>query len=240
MSFGGASGSDFLEGRLPVFVFPTNLIFYSDDPQSHTRVVTIYNPYDFPLNYKILSTDPNKYSVTEPEGVIKSRCGIDVLIRHVDVCIRNEGVKEKLRIQLCEYKKKKILGRRDVGALLLPTQDQSKLESDKPFEEFFGATGAGAGAAASTAGGSGQSCLSSSSNSLKHSPSSPSDSSSSTAIPFGVVVVAVACLIALMLPSVGDISPTILNLPDYLYLTLHQKLLAAYILGMITVIAFRR
>ena len=67
MSFGGASGADFLEGRLPVFVFPTNVAFYSDDPQSHTRVITIYNPYDFPLNYKILSTDPNKYSVTEPE-----------------------------------------------------------------------------------------------------------------------------------------------------------------------------
>lgn len=70
MSFGGASGSDFLEGRLPVFVFPTNLVFYSDDPQSHTRVVTIYNPYDFPLNYKMMSTDPNKYSVTEPEVCI--------------------------------------------------------------------------------------------------------------------------------------------------------------------------
>ena len=144
------------------------------------------------------------------QGVIKSRCGIDVLIRHVDVCIRNEGVKEKFRIQLCEYKKKKILGRRDVGAMLLPTQDKSKLETDKPFEEFF----AGAGAA-STAGGSAQSYQTSSSNSQKH---SPSDSSPTSATPFGVVVVAVACLVALMLPSVGDISPTILNLPDYLYL----------------------
>lgn len=231
MSFGGASGADFLEGRLPVFVFPTNLAFYSDDPQSHTRVITIYNPYDFPLNYKILSTDPNKYSVTEPEGVIKSRCGIDVLIRHVDVCIRNEGVKEKFRIQLCEYKKKKILGRRDVGAMLLPTQDKSKLETDKPFEEFFGNAGPGSSTGSGSGGGP-------SSSSPSH-RLTPSDSSS-CASPVGVGLAAVACLVALMLPSVGDISPTILNLPDYLYLTLHQKLLAAYILGMITVIAFRR
>ena len=67
MSFGGASGADFLEGRLPVFVFPTSLVFYSDDPQSHTRVITIYNPYDFPLTYKVLATDPNKFAVTDAE-----------------------------------------------------------------------------------------------------------------------------------------------------------------------------
>ena len=82
MSFGGASGADFLDGRLPVFVFPTNLVFYSDDPQSHTRVVTIYNPYDFPLNYKILSTDPNKYSVTEPEVRFMIK-GCDVITDNV-------------------------------------------------------------------------------------------------------------------------------------------------------------
>ena len=84
MSFGGASGADFLEGRLPVFVFPTNLVFYSDDPQSHTRVITIYNPYDFPLNYKVLSTDPNKYSVTEPEVMhtfMFARMRLDVELR---------------------------------------------------------------------------------------------------------------------------------------------------------------
>ena len=174
--------------------------------------------------------------------MIKSRCGIDVLIRHIDVCIRNEGVKDKFRVQISEYKKKKILGRRDVGALLLPTQDQSKIESEnKPFEEFFGAAAAAGGPASSSSSGGGgsHSYLSSSSNSQRHAPSD-SSSSSSTATPLGVVGVAVACLIALMLPSVGDISPTIFNLPDYLYLTLHQKLLAAYVLGMITVIAFRR
>ena len=116
--------------------------------------------------------------------------------------------------------------------MLLPTQDKSKLETDKPFEEFFGNAGPGS----STGSGGGGVGGSSSSPSHRLTPSD----SSSCASPVGVGLAAVACLVALMLPSVGDISPTILNLPDYLYLTLHQKLLAAYILGMITVIAFRR
>jgi len=239
MSFGGASGADFLEGRLPVFVFPTSLVFYSDDPQSHTRVITIYNPYDFPLTYKVLATDPTKFTVTDAEGVIKARCGIDVLIRHTDVCIRSEGVRDKFRVQLSEHKKKRILGTRDVGAMLLPTQDQSKIDSDKPFEEFYGnsASNAGSGARQSYSSSSPQRP----SPSLDPaSSSSSSSSSSSVASPVGVAVVAAACLGALMLPSVGDISPTVFNFPDYLYLTLHQKLLAAYILGMITVVAFRR
>lgn len=233
MSFGGASGADFLEGRLPVFVFPTNLAFYTDDPQSHTRVITIYNPYDFPLTYKILSTDPAKYSVSDSEGTIKSRCSADVLIRHVDVSGRNEGLKEKFRIQLCEYKKKKILGRRDIVALLLPTQDNTKLDSDRPFSEcpmfanpvpqetpHFG--------------------TSASRPSFPPTPRPSPAPSPTSSVAISVFVTAVVCLLALMLPSSGDLPPSFINLPDYLYLTLHQKLLAAYVLGMITVIVFRR
>jgi len=227
MSFGGGTGSDFLEGRLPVFVFPTSLVFYSDDPQSQTRVITIYNPYDFPLSYKVLSTDPAKYSVTEPEGVIKSRCGTDVLIRHVDISIKNEGIREKFRVQLCEYRKKKILGRRDVAAILLPTQDKSKSETEKSFEEFFDGASSASGHASAAA-----------------SPSTlvklQNQNSSSISLPVGVVLTALTCLLALMLPSVGDVPPDLFELPNYLYLTLHQKLLAAYVLGMVTVIVFRR
>lgn len=40
------------DGKLPVFVFPTSLTFYSDDQASHKQVVTVYNPYEFPLKFK--------------------------------------------------------------------------------------------------------------------------------------------------------------------------------------------
>lgn len=30
----------------PVFVFPTELIFYADDQSTHKQVLTLYNPYE--------------------------------------------------------------------------------------------------------------------------------------------------------------------------------------------------
>ncbi|KAA8588542.1 hypothetical protein FQN60_009887 [Etheostoma spectabile] len=37
---------ELVEGSLPVFVFPTELIFYADEQTSHKQVLTLYNPYD--------------------------------------------------------------------------------------------------------------------------------------------------------------------------------------------------
>uniref|UniRef100_A0A8C6EP48 Uncharacterized protein n=1 Tax=Marmota marmota marmota TaxID=9994 RepID=A0A8C6EP48_MARMA len=41
-----------VEGNLPVFVFPTELIFYADDQSTHKQVLTLYNPYEFALKFK--------------------------------------------------------------------------------------------------------------------------------------------------------------------------------------------
>ena len=41
----------------PVFVFPSTIEFYEDDPTTHKRVLTIYNPYDYEVAFK--GTDIN-------------------------------------------------------------------------------------------------------------------------------------------------------------------------------------
>lgn len=43
---------DLVEGSLPVFVFPTELVFYADKQASHKQVLTLYNPYEFALKFK--------------------------------------------------------------------------------------------------------------------------------------------------------------------------------------------
>lgn len=43
---------ELVEGSLPVFVFPTELIFYADEQTSHKQVLTLYNPYEFALKFK--------------------------------------------------------------------------------------------------------------------------------------------------------------------------------------------
>lgn len=37
---------------LPVFLFPTELVFYSEQRSSHRRVLTLYNPYSFRISFK--------------------------------------------------------------------------------------------------------------------------------------------------------------------------------------------
>ena len=49
----GAAGSGILDGKVPVFVFPVQLDFYYEDQTTHKRVVTIYNPYEFDVTFKV-------------------------------------------------------------------------------------------------------------------------------------------------------------------------------------------
>lgn len=40
------------QDSLPVFLFPTELVFYSQERSSHRKVLTLYNPYSFVLKFK--------------------------------------------------------------------------------------------------------------------------------------------------------------------------------------------
>ncbi|KAL9964856.1 hypothetical protein ACROYT_G028555 [Oculina patagonica] len=77
--------SHFTDGSLPVFVFPQSLTFYADEQSSHKQVLTVYNPYEFTLRFKVLCTAPSRYIVVDSDGVIKPRCCIDIVIRHIDI-----------------------------------------------------------------------------------------------------------------------------------------------------------
>ena len=47
----GKSAS-YIDGKLPVFVFPASVTFYADDQSSHKQVLTLYNPYEFVLRFR--------------------------------------------------------------------------------------------------------------------------------------------------------------------------------------------
>lgn len=38
--------------KIPVFVFPNQLKFYLVSKSTHKQIVTLYNPYDFPVKFK--------------------------------------------------------------------------------------------------------------------------------------------------------------------------------------------
>ena len=49
------ASSGILDGKVPVFVFPVQLDFYYEDQTTHKRLVTIYNPYEFDVTFKVKS-----------------------------------------------------------------------------------------------------------------------------------------------------------------------------------------
>lgn len=55
--------------------------FYGNDSTSHKQKATLYNPFDFKIKYKIMSTAPLKYLVAEPKGSIQPRSYVELLVR---------------------------------------------------------------------------------------------------------------------------------------------------------------
>ncbi|XP_029390402.1 motile sperm domain-containing protein 1 isoform X2 [Mus pahari] len=128
---------ELVEGSLPVFVFPTELIFYADDQSTHKQVLTLYNPYEFALKFKVLCTTPNKYVVVDAAGAVKPQCCVDIVIRHRDVRSCHYGVIDKFRLQVSEQSQRKALGRKEVIATLLPSAKEQKEEEEKRIKEHL-------------------------------------------------------------------------------------------------------
>ncbi|KTG40481.1 hypothetical protein cypCar_00006198 [Cyprinus carpio] len=205
---------DLVEGSLPVFVFPTELVFYADEQASHKQVLTLYNPYEFALKFKA----PNKYAVVDATGAVKPQCCVDIVIRHKDVRACHYGVIDKFRLQVSEQSQRKALGRKEVMATLLPSaaQEQPQVrpqEEERRMKEqladrvFFEQT---AFQTESRTASGGPSLL--------------------------TVLLGLVCMAALMLPTLGEQESTV---PVYLHLSVNKKLVAAYVLGLLTMVILR-
>uniref|UniRef100_A0A8C5A792 Motile sperm domain containing 1 n=1 Tax=Gadus morhua TaxID=8049 RepID=A0A8C5A792_GADMO len=201
---------ELVEGSLPVFVFPTELVFYADEQNSHKQVLTLYNPYEFALKFKVLCTAPNKYTVVDATGAVKPQCRVDIVIRHRDVRPCHYGVYDKFRLQVSEQSQRKALGRKEVSATLQPSakqdpphprpqEEERRLKEQLADSVFFEQT---AFQTESRAVAGGPSLL--------------------------TVLLGLVCVAALMLPTLGDEESTV---PVYLHLSVNKKLVAAYVLG---------
>ncbi|XP_049424317.1 motile sperm domain-containing protein 1-like isoform X1 [Epinephelus fuscoguttatus] len=85
---------------LPVFLFPSELVFYCEQRSSHRRVLTLYNPYSFSLSFKMLCTAPSLYRVVEAEGSVRAKSCVDLVVRHLDVSPGNWGRRDRFRLEV--------------------------------------------------------------------------------------------------------------------------------------------
>ncbi|XP_023325926.1 motile sperm domain-containing protein 1 isoform X2 [Eurytemora carolleeae] len=211
-----SSSTSIMDGRIPVFVFPVQLDFYYDDQTTHKRVVTIYNPYEFDVTFKVLCNNPKKYAVVEPEGRISGQKCVDIVIRHVAVSPQSVETTDKFRIHMFEEGTSEILGKKDVLAILhpgLPEAESASLGNKQ----------------------------------RKSQPGFPLLKSDGDSPPRDVPVpnyiacfAAVVCILALFLPTSceNDRSQLLQDYP-WLHLSLNQKLVFAYVLGLVTMAILR-
>jgi len=213
------------QSSLPVFVFPTSITFYARDRLSYKQVLTLYNPYDFTLYFQVLSTKPDKYNVTNSEGRLKPRNCIDIVIRHKCASdVSQIGVTDKFRIHVQEVGYNDILGKKDISATLAEISLPDTTEDDEP--SFAALT--------SSFGGTSQH-LPRSNHVHFERPVAPQNANPN----YWLIVIALACIAGLTLPTQGEKQSTNSFAPDYLHLTTSQKLVAAYILGLITMSLLR-
>lgn len=196
--------------RLPVVVVPGELEFYLDQRESHKQVLSLFNLNDFALRFQLQSNAPRRYAVMEPQGLIRPHCFIDLVVRHCDVSEANVGRQDQLRVVVRE-EGGPLRGHRDVPVTLTATRKVTATPTTDDAEEASAASqdADGRRRGSATGGGSGYPV---------------------------VLVVALACLVALLLPLDEASSKE----PALLRLSHQQKLVAAYVLGLVTMLLIRQ
>lgn len=213
------SDTNILDGKVPVFVFPVQLDFYHEDQTTHKRVITIYNPYEFDVTFKVLCNNPKKYAVVEPEGRIFGQKCVDIVVRHVAVSPQTVQTTDKFRIHMYEEGSSEILGKKDILATLHPGSPEGESSS----------LGSSTRKALSVMPGMSQ--AQGASNIAGQKDLQPN---------YVACVAAIICIVALFLPTEGDSSSSI-SQQDYpwLHLSVNQKLVFAYVLGLVTMAILR-
>ncbi|XP_018045175.1 PREDICTED: motile sperm domain-containing protein 1-like isoform X2 [Atta colombica] len=199
--------------KLPIFVFPQSITFYLDDQSTHKQVLTLYNPYEFPVKFRVLCTAPYKYQVVDPEGIIKASSCVDIVVRHTAILANNCNVIDKFRIHMHEYPTKQIIGKRDVEAKLLPgTVDTGRMTPDPDVfqqlpinenrqQESYALIGR--------------------------------NKTVDRGTNYVALIAGIICIIGLLLPTEGEQNR---RMPDYLHLSVNFKLIFSFVLGMYLII----
>ncbi|XP_017777582.1 PREDICTED: motile sperm domain-containing protein 1-like [Nicrophorus vespilloides] len=208
--------------KVPVFVYPTTLKFFLGSRQSHKQLLTLYNPYEFRVRFKVLSTAPKKYMVIDPTGSIGPQACVDIVVRHTMPNVGNCNVVDKFRISMEDHTTKAVLGKRDIEARLLNgEQDNNSNDGDK-FDTMPNSDS-----------------HSEDQRNVQYSMNMGNESRGPTSQQLMAIVIGIFCCLALLWPCQQD-SPVVSTIiPPYMYITTTVKLVLAYILGLITIVIFR-
>ncbi|XP_044766883.1 motile sperm domain-containing protein 1-like [Coccinella septempunctata] len=201
---------------IPVFVYPHSLKFILNGRANHKQLMTLYNPFDFPIKFKISCTAPSKYTLSDPDGYIAAKSSFDIVIKHLVPAISNCGTVDKFRVFIADSKTQKITGRQDIDTILLEYDDDGIMENQRDFHSINKASDS-----------------SKSRDISRGRDQFVNNDINKTMKSFVLFVTAVAMVALLMLPLKDVDEPNHL-VPDYLYLSSSSKIGLAFLVGAIS------
>ncbi|XP_061565945.1 motile sperm domain-containing protein 1-like [Cololabis saira] len=224
---GRCAGQGSAAAPLPVFLFPGELVFHSDQRSSHRRVLTLYNPYGFTIRFKTWCTAPSLYRVVEAEGSVAAKSCVDLVVRHLDVSPHNWGRRDRFRM---EVRGGGQVGEREIWAELREGDGGEEGEEERRSRQ----RGGGVERQKKLPAFSPLSPLLVPTQTRLRLPTCPAVSSVYQWVL--CVLLAVLCVAVLMLPLHTDSSSVV---PRCLHVSTNQKLVCAYTLGLLTMVLLR-
>lgn len=216
--------------QLPFFCSANSLLFYLNDPSSLSQVLTLYNPYEFTVRYKILCTAPQKYSIGEPQGEIRAQHSIDTVVRLLDTSssFTNQNVEQRIRIQFFDRRKsQELIGKRDVVCKIF----SYKPAEQNPDEDIHDTTRSNRMRMNTTTA----------TTFTTNSTINPQTETRDPWVLFILTIIGIVCAVILVLPTIPDPDTNSqMKIPSYLHMTTNSKVIASYVLGLLTVVFIRR
>eukprot|EP00164_Ancoracysta_twista_P002107 GFYU01002783.1.p1 GENE.GFYU01002783.1~~GFYU01002783.1.p1 ORF type:complete len:240 (-),score=41.25 GFYU01002783.1:82-801(-) len=83
--------------QIPVLVVPPEITYIADTVVTHKQTLTLYNPYDFPMKFKVMTTSPDLFSVRDSSGVLPARSSAIVVVK---LCSEHVPVKRKDKLKV--------------------------------------------------------------------------------------------------------------------------------------------
>uniref|UniRef100_A0A8C9HYH8 Motile sperm domain-containing protein 3 n=1 Tax=Piliocolobus tephrosceles TaxID=591936 RepID=A0A8C9HYH8_9PRIM len=193
-------------------------VFRADQRSGPRQLLTLYNPTGTALRFRVLCTAPAKYTVFDAEGYVKPQSCIDIVIRHVAPIPSHYDVQDRFRIELSEEGAEgRVVGRKDITSVLRAPAYPLELQGQPDPAPHPGPP---AGTPPPTAR-----------HFQEHPRQQLATSSFLLFLLTGIVSVAF-----LLLPLQDELSS---QLPQVLHVSLGQKLVAAYVLGLLTMVFLR-
>ncbi|EPY80203.1 motile sperm domain containing 3-like protein [Camelus ferus] len=210
-------------------------VFRADQRSGPRQLLTLYNPTGAALRFRVLCTAPAKYTLFDTEGYVKPQSCTDIVIRHVASNPSHYDVQDHFRTELSEERTEgrvvgrkdtelseertegRVVGRKDITSVLRAPAYPLKLQGQPDPTPHPGPP---SWTAPPTA---------------QHFPENPHPQLATSSFLLFLLtgIVSVAFLLLPLQDEFGS------QLPQILHVSLGQKLVAAYVLGLLTMVFLR-